>query len=390
MFSYWQGYEIDGSDSSYNLITPDRDKTIEILLYYLSLKTIRREQQLKVRYKYKEKSYSRQYSEAEVFFKNSAPHKLAEFLRSPDIVSAIVYYSYIEPGRLFPEVKREIIDIMISLLPKGKKKPVLHEPVLWEEFATQDNIEVFLSQEAAAQANKYSWDITGEEYNKKMLAGAFATIEFNCRIGADFGFVAYNIKHMAERFPELGIDYKTEIAFIKDDFYLSGTSIYERINIVSNDYVSTLLRFTEYEEFWFSHFRSRLGNRDSKELMQVYHIPEYISGWDSLKIAREYDSQGNLINDWDYDYLDILKGLSGGKEVFTPAEYIEYVEKLAQSKYFSATDFTAYSSVNVNLKIKGNSFRCFVRFIKRGGKIQMVFDVPVEIYEYVKKRFFIG
>ncbi|MCT4594432.1 MAG: hypothetical protein N4A57_09215 [Anaeromicrobium sp.] len=42
MFLYYDGYEIDGSDTSYNILTPEMEKLKEVVNYYLQLKIIRK------------------------------------------------------------------------------------------------------------------------------------------------------------------------------------------------------------------------------------------------------------------------------------------------------------------------------------------------------------
>lgn len=389
MFKYWQGYEIDGSDSAYNIITPEKTKAIEVILYYLGLKTIRKKQRLAVRYKYKEKDYSRHYTEKKAYFCTADLEAFTAFLQREDLVWVEISYSYIEPGRLYPEVRREIIDIMLSLLPEQQRKP-LHDPVFWEDFATRDLIEIYFDPVLAQNAYGYNDDVTGEKYHQPLIKNPFCTIEFNCCLGADFSLIAYNLKHIAQRFPEFAIDYMKDIGFIKKEYYLNGMNLYERINLQTKDFAATLKRLAEHDSFWFAHFRTN-NNKDSKELLHVFRIQDGIGEWDALKIAKEYDADGNLINDFDYAYLDILKGITGGKSVFTIDEYAQYIQKLAKVDYFSDTDFTAYSSVNITFALpSGNSYRGFIRWLRTGGKLKMVLDVPLHLYDYVRKEYAVG
>ena len=50
MFLYEQGYEIDGSDSSYNLVDSEIQKILEVVKYILNLKIVNRKNPIKIKY----------------------------------------------------------------------------------------------------------------------------------------------------------------------------------------------------------------------------------------------------------------------------------------------------------------------------------------------------
>ncbi len=43
MFTYWRGYEIDGSSTTYNIVFPDQKMYEEVLRYFINLKIINRD-----------------------------------------------------------------------------------------------------------------------------------------------------------------------------------------------------------------------------------------------------------------------------------------------------------------------------------------------------------
>jgi hypothetical protein len=50
MFTYWKGYEIDGSSTTYNIVIPQQELIVEVLRYIMSLKIIDRNENINISY----------------------------------------------------------------------------------------------------------------------------------------------------------------------------------------------------------------------------------------------------------------------------------------------------------------------------------------------------
>ncbi|MCP3926944.1 MAG: hypothetical protein GY714_30670 [Desulfobacterales bacterium] len=342
MFEYYQGFEIDGSDTSYNIITPEAEKIREVVNYYLNLKIIDKNEHIQIyscNGKRKHHLSGKKYQRGEL-------DRLWEDLEG--VNSFELKYQYMAPSSLYPEVKREIIDFIIKKTKIDEKKLV--NPTLGSNFYNGSYLKVVLNTQKAKDSSDSIDTICNEDYFKKIYSGDFVSLEIDYTLGASFAIKYYGFKKLKERFPELSLDEEAMLYVPWYDISLKNL-IYEQITIEANDYLSTVDRIMKLAEI--------------KELKLRN---ERILGQDYSKVYYELDDQEERFKHITGIYRSCFDG--------TPIGYIAFAERLASSGLCKGKDFEDNTSFTLWFK-KGSKeeFSGGFNFIKTNQNLKLVFEV---------------
>lgn len=393
MFKYWQGYEIDGSDTSYTILTPEKSTCLEIVKYYLKLKTIDKNKPLQLSIYRKKEKYSVHFSQKEVLKIERSQLELLEEIFSDETIGKIeISYQYVSPNSLYPEIKRQIIDIVASYDEKNKNKQ-FHNPMLLDSLSHYNNInydyiEVLFHPKIARHYYECTDDVSSSKYIDSIIKNDFFAIEVSCSMGASFGILVYNLQKISERFPELQIDAKKRI--LEFDAYFSGKKVYECINVKTNDFAQTIKRMIKQGGLVFRNYSYKSYKYyESIEELQCYNLPNAFPTNVSSHLWQHYDEGGTLLAGLEKDdALDILRGVSDGKSYFSIDEYISYVEKLAKVTYFSDNQFSAYTAVYLDYKSKFTKNEVVILlFLRKQQRLEMTLYLPSSIYEEFCRKY---
>ena len=177
MFEYYEGYEIDGSDTSYNILTPEIEKLKEVVNYYLNLKIIRKDVPIEITQVNTEQK-------GELYKKCYYKHQLGlmwEDVFSSSIKSFESSYKYVNPYNLYPEVKRDLITSIVKNF--DLKEEDLVQPVLLPNDYTQGYMQLFLEPDIAKKRYTYFKEICGDDYCEKQQDNYIRFVDVYCCLG---------------------------------------------------------------------------------------------------------------------------------------------------------------------------------------------------------------
>lgn len=401
MFDYTRGYEIDGSDTSYSILTSERGKCVEVVMYYLSLKTVEKHSPVEVRI-CREARRGMNKRDAEIVYIDHADlNYLAELLASPDILSCTISPRFHPTASLYPEIKRAMLDIAIPLDHQAKGRN-LRNPVALSHMYDLDEInriDLAFTPKGAEDVYDMSDDVSTQAYIARIRTGPYCAVEINCALGAPYGSVIYGLDKLAERFPELEIDTKAALKEMHDFYYLGDKTIYEHIVPETSDPAYTLGRMASDDDFDFIvGWRSGKQKKTRSDMMELVSLPDCMEKWEPGTYGvRDFDDREPLCPSSFRDTLKaaalrILKGVSGNKRIMTIEEYAAFARKLADASYFSDDRYAYYTTIWANFyktdkNGKRNAYRLIIRFERTEGKPTLVIDIPCGVFDDVCREF---
>lgn len=400
MFTYTQGYEIDGSDTAYHITTPERERCIEILKYLLSLKVIDRDKPIEMVLRRRKHPHAVRGVESEgIELSYDTLETLSHHLSMPGITDCMIRYSYHSLNTLYFDVKREVVDLVAAMSPETKWHQ-FDNPVFCDDGAFIDEIYATFTPEGTQnlvetsnRAVHRSGAIAGD-------TGPFA-IEIGISRGAPFGSVAYMVQKLATAFPELWVDAYTMIVsmYRNEGYTLSDKALYERIETPRENIVDALQHLVANDTIRFVS-RHRINQHDTKPeetsttQMEPPNLPRNLATYESRpELEYEFrDPSGKFEITRNYGAtaapeMGILKSAARGKNVLDISEYALFVRRLADATYFSDREYVNYTTVHVKIRLggPGEEAQGLLRCIRRNGRIRPVLDVPCCAYEVAKK-----
>jgi hypothetical protein len=364
MFEYWNGYEIDGSSTAYNLIVPERQLIAEILRYFLSLKIIDRKADIQL-YEGKSENY---------VFVWEKFDDLYEKVANTEAQTIDLSVNCIHPDQLFSQVRSEIY----ALTPtrpgaEGKnyphQKPTVspfYQPALGVDFSIS-----FKDQTHGVEDYQPEGLIFNERALVSKIAKPHFTVELICGPGFIYEYAAYIMTKLAARFPEIGIDGGIDCAggFVDGCTYASNLYDYERITVSART-----------EELALS--LQRLIN--SKVIIPAVRGGKY--GRDQVPAPKLSLYHGFGLGQAKDEYLDtvakIVKGIVAGKKEFSAAQYGELVRKIAAVDVLRKWEFTYYCTCSIFFQEKIAAITC----VKGKNEILLEARVPAELREEFVKQ----
>lgn len=371
MIEYWQGFEIDGSDTNYNLVVPEKEKCIELLNNYLNLKIIHKAVPVKVnRVKGKGASLIQN-----TLYEHEQLNELWDIIRTAEIKSIELEYTYVAPNSLYPEVKRELIDTLVKL---GNFKANFENPCFNEPYHISDYIFVNFEN----KSEDYSYDNACSETYFKMVSktSPYINIDFNCRLGGPHALMVFGMSKIKDAFPEFEIDLKQNTELISWYDIKYEELILEGIIVESTNYSHTLERILS------SSMTEQKGNRK----INLRRLPEGIENFDPSNFF-EYDGGFSQHNYWDrkgFERFKVLKGIFKKRELDLD-EYIRAVEKMAKADIFTDADFEYYTSFHQEICIENVNYYYTVKFYRDKKSPKMLLLLPWKHRDKIRKHLWV-
>ena len=371
MFEYWQSYEIDGSDTNYDLVVPEREKCIELLKYYFKLKTIHKGQPIKIHYvtgKDNKKITDR-------LFIPENREDLWDIIRNYDLKLLTLQYTYVAPNSLYPEVKRELIDMLLKHV--GVKHNFIN-PMFSEPYQMVDYITINFDSKSTAY--HYGLACSDSYYTLVSKNSPFLYIIFDCSLNGPHELKFYGLSKIKDAFPEFEIDMHLINEELLSAYEIKWDQlIKEGILVESTDYIFTLERILD----------NPFVTLNQNDLKQIYlnRLPPDIKRFDPFKIYINEESSTNS-NGWTKDEVNWYTALKGimGKSTFSIPEYVEKVQKFARAEIFSDADFENYTSFNFTIQItKNNKQDCTIKFVRTSTEPKMIILAPYKHRERIIK-----
>ncbi|MCM1991413.1 hypothetical protein [Oceanirhabdus seepicola] len=372
MFEYYEGYEIDGSDTSYNILTPEIEKLKEVVNYYLNLKIIRKDvpiQITRVNTEQKGEFYKKSYYKYELDL-------MWEDVFSSSIKSFEISYEYVNPYNLYPEVKRDLIKSIVKNF--DLKEENLVQPVLLPNEYTQGYMELFLEPDIAKKRYTYFNEICGDDYCEKQQNNNIRFIDVYCSLGGPNILKYYALKKMSMAFPELEIDAEANISNISWYEIHGENFLYEQIDFSSKDLYTTINRILNLEgvETNYENPFINVYHCNDKEKYHQFRYESISYKEKEPKVLGEIDTE-----------LECLMGLCEKYHDRTLRGHIEFAKQIAPLGFVTDKEFHRCTSIELKIfKPNSDSFNYGeIYFIRKNNGIQLKLLVPQKIRSYVER-----
>lgn len=320
MFIYWDGFEIDGSDTDFDIILPENVQVSEFIKSFLSI-PIFCEEPKPVYNTLPARSFNRGYVDSKDRISRTV---FEERLLSGDYseMSVMVYCPH--PEQLSDELRSQVYSLSEGRKPHeeayGKVENPCTAPANKEAFMTVDLTIEKVQKDWDGSDFKFEGSENAYNYNFPLSSPAKkgdSYFTLGIPVSSTYEYAMYIIKHMEEHFPSIKIWGGIECSC----GYTFGTSLYayEKIQTLINHSVkNTLKRLTEYGI-----------------------IRSYISYYDK-KWRTEYSKSGFFLKGHEENWL------SPPKEDVPFEKYLELVDLALSMKldYFEQIFETA---VNIQL-----------------------------------------
>lgn len=371
MFEYYEGYEIDGSDTSYNILTPEKERLKEVVNYYLNLKIIRKDIHIKitrVKPERKGKLYKKSYYKHELDL-------MWEEIFNSSIKYFEISYAYVNPYNLYPEIKRELITTIVEN--SGLKEEKLVQPVFAPNYYTQGYMEFFLETDIAKKRYTEFNEICGDEYCDRQKDNPIRFVDVYCALGGPIVLKYYALHKIAEAFPELEIDAEANIANISwydtnpEDF------LYEEIDLLSNNLYMTIDRILNLE---------CVKTNKENPFINVYHCNDKEKYKQFRYESISYkEKEPKVLGQIDTE-LECMMGLCEKYHDRTLRGHIEFAKQIASLGFVTDNEFHRCTSIGIQIyNPNSNSINSgTIYFIRKNNNIQLKLLVPQKLREYVE------
>lgn len=384
MFTYWNGYEVDGSSTTYNIVVPERRLVAEVMRYFLNLKLIDRNSEISLSFSEERDSTVSSLRKPDLLrheneiYRLEDVDKLCEIIEKPSTKWFCINTSCIHPDKLYHEVRNELYDIS-KTRPGAEGKvykyknptvsPLYYGPDLGLTFEV-----TFGDEEKAVEDYAPEGLIFNREALISNLKGTHFTIDFGCGPGFIFEYAAYIVSKMAERFPEIGIDGGIDCAggFVDGCTYSSSLYAYEKIRIDTLNIGDTIKQILKNREIQLQKRTGSYGHEivpcNNLFLFNLYNVDK----------SKDEHISANM---------KIVKGIMNGKTEYTPEEYETFVKKVAEIPIFDRIDFMHYCTCCFK---KDNKF-CAITCVKENDGVWLELRVTSELsYTFEKELRLIG
>lgn len=260
MFVYWQGYEIDGSDSAYNLVLPDVERCLDVARFLLALKIVRRDRPFILRDTRLTRAQSpggdKRVSELEGRrYDFEALETLIDGLRQANLASCRIVFEYQDPNHLYPNITAEILAQLCRLSGAPKAKFVNPGFRCLDRYG---EIELYFDSRRAQSIACEAESVSEAEWALMSGGRPSAAIEVYLAMATWQPYHQYSLEKLNAAFPGL-IDYGLKPQEFSALFWYPPQDgdwlehyVLERIDIDSADPVNTLRRIADVPGFAFS------------------------------------------------------------------------------------------------------------------------------------------
>jgi hypothetical protein len=377
LFTYWSGYEVDGSSTTYNIVVPERRLVEEIIRYFLSLKVIDRSADIELTYSEGSSKSSILSRNTGNFVNDNYKHedidKLCTILERPGLKTFFISTTSIHPDMMYHEVRKELYNL--SKTRPGAEDRVynytdLTVSTLYYGAELGVSMEVSFSEEESLVEG---YEAEGLIFNKEELINNMSsphfTLGFSCGPGFIYEYAAYIVSKIAERFPEIGIDGGIDCAggFVDGCTYSCSLYAYEKITLATTNIADAINNIINDMDI-------KLQKRSGKY------------GYDIVPCRGLF-----LFNIYNVDKADeshlsaamkIIKGILGAKKELTPEEYETFVRKVAEVDVIDSIDFIHHCTCC----FKVEESICALTCVKEKGRVLLQLRVVPELREEFVKR----
>ncbi len=374
MFTYWKGYEIDGSSTTYNIVLPKRELISEMFRYLIQLNIIDRKTNIHISYSERQVNSLGYIYCGNEDYKPDEMDKICELLKRSDIEHFEISLSCIHPEKLYHELRKELYDLS-KIRPGGKElicnyhktttSPLSNGPALMIYFDIRFYEEDYEPLE--------DYEPEGLVFNSKTLIsnikGEHFTVNFECGPVFIFEYAAYITSKIAERFPEIGIDggIDCEGGFTEGCTYSHNLFKYERITFATENIalaISTLLSSGLI-------LPQQRGGKYGNEIFPCEQLYLF-----NLYNADRWEN-GSLDNK-----IKAIKEITSGEIEYTPEEYECFVNKVSKVEVIERIDFMHYCACCVKI----DDHTCALTCKKEDGRIYLELRILPEIRDDIEKK----
>jgi len=240
MFLYWDGYEIDGSDTDFEIILPESVQMLEFVECYMNMPVFSKTPTPE--YQYCDSGCSRVWP-----CNNCKPTTLEEMqgkLLSNDYTKMAITMNFQHMDLLPPNIQADIWATSAS----RETIKALNEPAEQDESFAEPFDYTKVENPCITPIVQDYFDrggMTAQLSVGKDKDGMYAVL--NVGPGADFEYVMYVLNYMSERFPSIKIDMENGFSTCCCNFHASSMYQYEKVVIpVKHNVNHTLKHLTEH------------------------------------------------------------------------------------------------------------------------------------------------
>ncbi len=349
MFLTWNGYEIDGSDTTYNLIMPDRQKIKELVAFYLSLPIWDK----RGRIAFDPTGDGEWAPHRDTQGGNMAfePELILKAMDDPAWKGSANFVTFcLHPEELPKGLKADVCALSDTRPGTQGKKYAKVDPVTYL-YDYQSELGVGFQIFSPKGTGKWKASPPGGlifnekaliENEKNSCAGRYG---ITCGPTFIYEYAAYIMKQLAERFPELGIDggLDCEGGFMDGCTYCVNLYDYERFTFHTQE-VSSLLR--RLKEAGVLHYIAKNGNK------LIYHGGTFRFTNASACIPSDYKQRMEKMDETSRSgFLQKLwdKARRDSKTVMTPEDYESAVKKVLADPVLTDTQVLFKNTVTVGV-----------------------------------------
>lgn len=349
MFLTWNGYEIDGSDTTYNLIMPDRQKMKELVAFYLSLPIWDKRERIAF-----DPTGDGEWAPHRDTLGGNMDFEPELVLKGMDDPawkgSANLVTFSLHPEELPKALKADIYALSDTRPGAQDRKYSKVDPVTYLRDY-QDELGVGFQIFSQKRVEKWKAlppdglifnDKAFIENTKSGFAGRYG---ITCGPTFIYEYAAYIMKQLAERFPELGIDGGRDCAggFMDGCTYCVNLYDYERFTFHTQEIASLLKRLKEAGVLRYIAFT---GNKRaySGEALSFTNTSACIPG-DYKRRIKEMDETSRrdfLEKMWSKAHRDI-------ETAMTPEDYESVVKKALVDPVLTDTQMLFRNAVTVGV-----------------------------------------
>ncbi len=410
MFEYYKGYEIDGSDTSYDLLTPNFEKLKEMFLYFINLDVINKSKPITVinigtlNSKVHRKEIERDLIGKQYTIENY--DELFNDILKYDLSSVTFKYYYVAVEKLSLKLKKELIDLLLnsSLETKSLKynKPVI-DSRWWNldngNFETQkDQITMFSSSKAWLDTCFKPIDYDSEKVaNSYNINFTVSTIQGNVSPCLAYyvlekiskRFLEYNINAF-EDFQELNCCGKIDVK--RDVSESMNVSIEEARYLLKYHKIKF---FSEMEESFDEVYLDNLYQYVDtfNENMYNYDREIYYEAIDSLIFEDNKHLLGKQIYQKEYNLYNFIKqNINSDSEHLTISEYLKFCQSIAEFNNLSNLEIKKFTTIYFEFEKNNDDTQhiCKIRLnVDNGEKyFELIYphDCKGEIERILKRR----
>lgn len=377
MFTYWKGYEVDGSSTTYNIVVPQRKLVTEVISYFINLNIIDRKAKIRLSYKensdiaiLKNKKHSGYINEE---FKAEEVDRLCDLLEKPTLKNFSISTECVHPDKLYHELRKELYNLSKSR-PGAEDREYHYTDPTASDLSFDPALGVtmgisFYDEEEPIKDYEAKGLIFNGEALVNNLRNPHFTINFDCGPSFIYEYAAYIVSKLAERFPEIGIDGGIDCAggFINGCTYSCSLYAYERITLTTENIAEAI------------NYLIKDLNIEPQKRTGYY-------GYDSVSSNRLY-----LYNAYDIDKTNdvhlradkkIIKKILSGKKELTPQQYEAFAKRAAAIGMVKSIDFMHYCVCQFKVEEQYGTLTC----LRENNRVWLQLRVAPERREQFVKR----